>query len=219
MTTPTIDFTLWRDQRGYMLLPKAPLPPRRAGQSRFDRILNTPTNCFSDRIVGRGGPLVPYKSISKIPDLFKIFAKISRTPKGVLVFISNYGPFTHAGIAGRGDQVLTIINQAEEMTKRLNLLSAGSRLGAEIPITSLRGFLVTDRATGGIALKIVPATLRDALWLQLAQALSDGARMRKCRHCDEWFRAGAGTDRRADAEFCSDEHRKRSNSLKRSRKG
>ena len=130
----------------------------------------------------------------------KIFAKISRTPKGVLVFISNYGPFTHAGIAGGGDQVLTIINQAEEMTKRLNLLSAGSRLGAEIPITSLRGFLVTDRATGGIALKIVPATLRDALWLQLAQALSDGARMRKCRHCDEWFRAGAGTDRRADAD-------------------
>ena len=179
MTTPTIDFTLWRDQRGYMLLPKAPLPPRRAGQSRLDRILDTPVSDF----------------------------------------INNYGPFTHAGIAGRGDPVLTIINQAEEMTKRLNLLSADSRLGAKIPITSLRGFLVTDRATGGIALKIVPATLRDALWLQLAQALSDGTRMRKCRHCDEWFRAGAGTDRRADAEFCSDEHRKRSNSLKRSRKG
>jgi hypothetical protein len=163
---------------------------------------------------------VSYKSISKIPDLFKIFAKISRTSKGVLDFISNYGPFTDAGIAGgRGDMVPTIIAQADEMTKRLNLLSADSRLGSDIPITSLRGFLVTDRATGGVALKIVPATLRDALWLQLAEALSNGTKMRKCRHCDDWFSAGAGTDRRADAEFCSDEHRKRFNSLNRSRKG
>src|SRR5712672_2538651 len=37
---------------------------------------------------------------------------------------------------------------------------------------------------------LVPATLRDALWLQLAKALADGTKIRKCRFelCDEWFR-------------------------------
>jgi hypothetical protein len=159
-----------------------------------------------------------FKPLSKLPDLFKVFAKI-RTAEGVLNFINAYGHFTNAGIAGgSGDMVPRVLHEAEEMSKRLDRLSSNSHLGSDIPLTTLHASLVTDRATGGVELKLMPSSLRDALWLQLAQAILEGARIRKCRYCNEWFRAGPGKDRRrADAEFCKDEHRKRFNSLKRSR--
>jgi len=209
---------LYRDQRGYRLVPKRPLPPLRPGQSSLDRILSAKAADITDRVVGNGGALVPYKPLSKLPELFKVFAKIPRTAEGVLNFINTYGHFTNAGLAHRtGDMVPAVLDEAEEISKRLNRLSLNSRLGADIRITTLHASLVTDRVTGGVELKLTPATLRDALWLQLAQAITEGAKIRKCLHCNEWFRAGPGADRRADAEFCSDEHRKRFNSLQRSR--
>jgi len=220
MPTLQIDFTLTRDKRSYRIVPKEPLPPRRSGQSNLDRTLAAKLDAVADRIIGNGGPLVPYKPLHKVPDLFKIFAKIPRTADGVLSFVNTYGHFTNAGIVGgHGDMVPTVLDEAERMSKRLDRLSSSRpSLGPDIPVTKLNCFVV-GHASGGIALKLVPATLRDALWLQLAKALADGTKIRKCRFelCDEWFRAGAGTDRRADADFCSDEHRKRFNSLERSR--
>jgi hypothetical protein len=62
-----------------------------------------------------------------------------------------------------------------------------------------------------------PATLLDALWLQLGQALTADVQFRKCEHCTEFFVAGRGTGRRLDAKFCSDEHRIAFNSFKRSK--
>jgi hypothetical protein len=214
MTVPQIDFTWHRDAKGYRLIPEKPRPARRPGQSEMDWIL---ARKFSDiqpaRVVGNGGPRRPYKPLDKFPDLFKIFAKISRTPEGVLDFISKFGPLTHAA---DGDAVHAVIADADMMQERLHALSP--RLGgrADIPLTNLRAWLVHDRA-GGVRLKFTPASLRDALWLQLARDLSSGIKVRECRHCNEWFRAGPGTGRRADAEFCSDEHRKRYNSLERIR--
>ena len=49
------------------------------------------------RVVGKGGPLRPYRPLDKFPDLFKIFVKIPRTPEGVLEFISKFGPLTLSG--------------------------------------------------------------------------------------------------------------------------
>jgi hypothetical protein len=217
MPNSKIDFMLTRDRHGYRVVPKAPIPQRRSGQSNADRILAAKLDKAVDLIIGNGGALVPYKPLNKVPDLFNIFAKIPRTAEGVLNFVNTYGHFTNAGIVGgRGDMVPAILDEAEEMSKRLDRLSSSSpSLGPEIPLTKLLGFVVRDRASGGITLKLVPATLRDALWLQLAEALSAGSKIRKCRFelCGEWFRAGVGADRRADAEFCSDEHRKRFNSL------
>jgi hypothetical protein len=215
MAVPQIDFIWHRDANGYRLIPERPLPGRRRGQSKMDWFLALKSSDIQPaRVVGKGGPLRSYRPLDKFPDLFKIFAQIPRTPEGVLDFISKFGPLTRAP---DGDAVPAVLADADMMQKRLDSLSP--RLGgrADIPLTNLRAWLVHDRATGGIRLKVAPATLRDALWLQLAQDLSSGIKVRQCRHCNEWFRAGPGTDRRADAEFCSDEHRKRYNSLERSR--
>ena len=107
----------------------------------------------------------------------------------MLDFINKFGPLTHAA---DGDLVPAVLDDADMMLELFNGLSP--RLGgrANIPLTNLHAWLVNDRATGGIALKMTPATLRDALWLQLAQNLSSGVKVRQCRHCNEWFRVGAG---------------------------
>ena len=63
MPTLQIDFTLTRDKRGYRIVPKEPLPPRRSGQSNLDRILAAKASNVADRIIGNGGPLVPWREV------------------------------------------------------------------------------------------------------------------------------------------------------------
>ena len=215
MTVLQMDFIWHRDAKGYQLIPEKPFPPRRPGQSALDRARAMKVSDVQPaRVVGNGGLLRRYRPLDEFPGLFEIFVKIPRTPEGVLEFIRKFGPLTRSV---NGDWVPTVLDVADSMQKELHGLSP--RLGgrATIPLTNLHAWLANDRATDGITLKIAPATLLDALWLQLAQNLSRGVKVRQCRHCNEWFRAGAGTGRRVDAKFCSDEHRKRYNSLERSR--
>jgi hypothetical protein len=69
----------------------------------------------------------------------------------------------------------------------------------------------------GIELRITTDTLIGALWWQLARKLMGEAKIRECRQCRQWFEAGLGTGRRADAEFCCDEHKTKYFSLRRSK--
>jgi hypothetical protein len=66
-------------------------------------------------------------------------------------------------------------------------------------------------------LRVTPRCLLDALWVQLGQALSGGGAFRQCQHCGQLFEAGGATGLRADAKFCSKEHKIAFHSLKRSR--
>jgi hypothetical protein len=58
-------------------------------------------------------------------------------------------------------------------------------------------------------------TLLDAIWLQLADALSVNAEIHRCLQCEMWFPAGRGFGRRQDAKFCSAEHQILFNNQKR----
>lgn len=78
--------------------------------------------------------------------------------------------------------------------------------------------LVPD-AKRGLQLEITAETLISALWWQLARRLSGEAKLIECRHCGEWFEVGAGSGRRADSQFCCQEHKVRFFSLERSRAG
>jgi hypothetical protein len=71
--------------------------------------------------------------------------------------------------------------------------------------------------TGAVRVRLVPRDLLGGLWLQLALKLSGQTALRACLHCGRYFEAGVGTARRADAKFCSDDHRIAFNSLKRSK--
>jgi hypothetical protein len=187
-----IEFTWHRDEKGYDLLPETPRLPA--------------------RIVGKGGSRKPYRPLDEFPTLFRVFANIEKTRGGALGFIETFGPLSLDGVAGgKGEKLSTVFEWAGVMQSRLQKVKGRQD---DLPRNSLEAHLVTDR--DGVRLEFRPSTLIDALWLQLGQELSGGSKILRCIHCQQFFRAGPGTARRADATFCSDEHRIEFNSLKRS---
>ena len=69
----------------------------------------------------------------------------------------------------------------------------------------------------GFRLALIANSLMHGMWLQLARSISGGAGFRICELCGGPFEVGPNTGRRADSKFCSDAHRRESNSRKRSR--
>jgi hypothetical protein len=183
------DFTWYKDAKGYRLTPER------------GRGLDAPAwEVQPARIVRNRGRLLPYEPL-RIEDLFERFSRI-KTPEDVLRFVETYGPLTHSGLRGKGDVVHDLIAEARDM-----------RSSVSKPLGRLN---VTIRnAVSETRLRVRPASLLDALWLQFAQA---GSRSRECPQCHERFLVGVAARRRADAKFCSAECRKRFNSLRRSRR-
>jgi hypothetical protein len=88
-------------------------------------------------------------------------------------------------------------------------------LWLSIPIGEIE--LIPDIDKGvGVRLKLSTDSLLSALWWQLAQKLSGNSMFRQCRHCGTLFEVGLGTNRRADATFCCNQHSVRFHSLRRS---
>ena len=197
MAEPPIDFTWHRDVDGYRLVPGSQFLLAAPGSQTDQFLARGERHPTGTRHRRKGGPLKSYRPLNKFRELFNSFVKIQRTSEGVLDFITNFGPLTISGRTGEiwsppSSPMPTLCGTLDGLSRRL-----GGR--PHIPLTNLHAWLANDRATGGIALKIAPATFRDALWLQLVRTLSERVKIRQCRHCNEWFRAGPGTGRRADA--------------------
>ena len=205
-----IDFVWARDRKGYHLEDaKPPHPQRVVRNGSNDEQLET------------------YRPLDRMDRLFIAFANTAISPNGVLEFVRKYGSLTWAGTdSTKGDPVNLVIMNAESMRQILGYSSGDRKRPPKrppldegptpLPIT-LHGSIILDVKTGLPKLLLSPNTLFDALWLQLAQELSGGRYLRRCEQCGAWFETGAGTGRRLDAKFCSDEHRITFNSLKRSR--
>jgi hypothetical protein len=186
--------------RGYRLVPGKNLNLKR-GQSVFDAVMKMPMKDIQpDRIVGNGGALLPSQPLT-IGDLFERFSRI-RTPEDAFKFVETHGSLTLSGLRGKGDIVEELINETRDMRSRVSK-----------PLGKLNVMVLN---TGGeTGLRVRPACLLDALWLQYAQANTPS---RECPQCHERFLVGAAAGRRADAEYCSKECRVKYNSLKRSRR-
>ena len=193
----TLDFTWFKDPKGYRLVP-AKLP-RRPGQSINDVPMR---DIEPARVVRNRGALQSYRPLEHFPALFDRFINTATSETGVLEFIKNFGPLTHDGLGGKGDVVPNIIDQARAMAG-----GPGTAL-----VKKLNASITVER--DGVRLKLWPACLLDALWLQLAQA---NAISKQCPQCRKPFRIGVAVNRRKDARFCSDDCRIKFNSLERSR--
>jgi hypothetical protein len=201
------DFTWYRHADGYRLIEAKPIP-RRRGQSSLDI---SSRDIQPARIAPNGGPLQSYRPLDKFPNLFRYFIGMPKTGVGALEFIERFGPLTYNGLKKDGEVVPAIIDHANEMSQ-----AAGGGIVAMALNKLNASILVTEHNI--MRLKVSPVCLLDALWLQLAQAKSGGmASFRECQQCQTLFPTGIGTDRRADAKFCSDTCRIKFNSLKRSR--
>lgn len=149
------------------------------------------------RVVGNGGKPIRTKPM-RIETLFVQFSKIE-TPEDVLRFVQTHGSLTRKG---KGDVVEEVIAEARDMRGRVR--------------KALGRLIVSIDTTGDqTRLKVRPACLLDAIWLQYAQA---NTRSQECLQCGERFLVGAEAGKRADAKYCSTECRVRFLSLKRSRR-
>jgi hypothetical protein len=201
----TFDFTWYRDAKGYGLIAAKPIT-RRRGQSILDVRID---DIQPARVVRKGGALQSYRPLDKFPNLYEQFVGIQRTENGVKGFIERFGPLTNEGLRGNGEVVPAMIDRADAMAELLR----GHTVA--MPLNSLQASIVTK--DNSIRLKVSPACLLDALWLQLVQAKASGKGARECLQCQTLFTTGVGTNRRADAKFCSDVCRIKYNSLRRSR--
>ena len=171
------DFTWYQDKRGYRLVEADDIQPA--------------------QVVRKGGPLKQYRPLAKSQELFNVFAKTGHRrafSASSMILVRSHMPDrigVWSGGRQRGEPVPAVLAHADMMRDLLHGRSPRRGGRPYTPLPDLKAWLDNDRATGGIAFKIAPATLRDALWLQLAQNLSTGV-IRQCRHCNEVFRAGQG---------------------------
>lgn len=204
--TLAIEFDWARDPKGYRLIDA-------------DR----PT---THRVVRKGNGqknLELCRPLDLTDSLFRIFSHVNTAEK-LLDFVELYGPLTHAGNDEvHGDYVNLALSNADHMRQILRTWSpeqpdsASLKLANSFPLVRIDASLAWDRRMKSVKWELRPDTLLDALWLQLGRAVTLGVHLRQCQHCGEWFEAGRGSGRRADAKFCSEAHKIAYHSLKRSR--
>jgi hypothetical protein len=205
MTPTRVEFMSSVDKAGYRITPPK-RPPRQPGQSEADWVLDSRRGDWEEaRIVGLRGARKRLR-VADYPMLFSKFAQV-RTPEELLNFVAEFGLLTAR------NEIPQLLDAAKEMRAALK-----SRRFPTWQTADLQARVLNDRAKGTVSIKYSPTRLIDALWLQLAQALSGGAQIRECKHCGEWFPVGGKDGRRIVSQFCKDDHRIEYNSLERTRR-
>ena len=166
---------------------------------------------------------------SDFETLYLDFAKLE-TAFDALDFVRRYGPITHSEFKGeQSDDVDYVLRQAKQV--RFLLAHDPEQLthdrrkiarGAFLSILKNGGLRLGEMVVGlelandrsGIRMVMSPKSLLDMIGLQLGQALSGHSKAKLCKHCGKFFRAGPGTGRRADSDFCTQEHQREFNRVK-----
>jgi hypothetical protein len=178
-----------------------------------------------DRIVRRGGNLKTNRPFEQVPGLFRLFSKLATTPEGLLEFVTRFGPMLPHGNRQDGEDSLTGLSAAQTMSELLQDYAQDPRtcflrFGEQgLGWSRIDVYFAFNPVTGRPQFKFTPPSLLHALWFELGEFLARDAQVRECLHCGGWFETGPGTGRRADAKFCSNDHRIAFNSLKRGQGG
>ncbi len=221
MWRSAISFEWQRDPQGYRLVGADAMSFTRSAPSSTFRLPFGEAPLGRDagprqRIVRRGGQLVPYRPVDEFGFLFKHFVNAAGDAQGLLGFVEKFGPLTPAGLkTEQGDPVAPILEHAAAMREYLGHYHADGRELIEriavqhggITLTGTVVKLGLDFEANSPRFQFYPRSLLDALWLQLGQVLANDVAIRQCQYCHEWFEAGPGTRRRTDAKFCSDRHK------------
>jgi hypothetical protein len=188
----------------------------------------------------RGGELVPIYPMRN-DRAFKVFSNVS-TPTDLVEFMNCYGllnsfnSFGPAYFRGDSGKLFPIKGAPEPSGEdvRQHLEAAGvfrEILGARPRRPPSQGSaawienacsegigeiqMIFDKH-GSLRPVLKPTSLINGLIWQLINSLRAGALYRSCQQCGVIFQVGVGSGRRADAKFCTDEHKILFNSRKRS---
>lgn len=208
-----IDFEWQRDEAGYDLV-------MGDGPTDFDVVDGHPVNPRPTqelRIVRRGGRLVPCPPLN--PDLYLVFARSAHDEEGLLEFVKRHGPLSQGGNR-RGESAADGIEAAAQMRYLLVQVKGqeNPQFSDEIECSDVDILIGNDPLTGKFQIKYHVSSLKDALWIQCAEAVCGGKGFRQCDRCGTLFRTGPGTGRREDSKYCSDTCRISFNSKNRSKK-
>jgi hypothetical protein len=220
-----INFPWYRLANGYRVVKKRSLPDGKPP---------------ADRIVPNGGERILIRPM-ETPDIYMLFAYVDSAEK-LLEFVERFGLLgdyegEQPELTGRyqdpvdGSELLYVdsyegmpvdkyLEQAALFLELLRRKKEGSeRLAAFLESTGTRQTLghvrlIPDKFLGA-RFQIVPTDLMQALWFQLGQVLASNIKLSTCLQCGQLFEVGQGSGRRADAKYCSDEHRTLYHSLNR----
>jgi hypothetical protein len=139
--------------------------------------------------------------------LFAKFAKWDASPDGMVRFCNAYGPLQ----AAPGGVTLTpvdwMLDQQKILQRALRLFDSDET--AELSKLLEWGrhgrcaFVLRPTATGSLSLALVPDSLEQAMWVQLAFHAASEAKLWSCDQCGNPFYVGTGTKRRSTAKYCS----------------
>jgi hypothetical protein len=209
MTLLDIEFEWSKDPVGYKLVAERPgdTDPHATMLARIG---------YPQYAVPISGKSVPYKLTRRHSEHYVEFAQV-RTPDDVVKFCSIHGSLTRRGMHESVPDVLTYakilrdwMNAAKGRRKQLAaLIGRGSH-----DLVRMMASLSID-ASGNPRLQISPSSLLGLIYLQFVQAMTGENATRECPQCGDWFKTGPGTNRRLDAKYCSPEHQRLFNSLRR----
>ena len=178
-------------------------------------------------------PVRHYEPLKEYTGLFWTFAKVEPTKEGVLAFANQFGVLgagpmvemlkdtrrIEAGLSG--DRLEDWEREIPHVRKAIALwerTQRGEVTDQEVQVLqhglnqkllhTVSVHLVPDVRHGGLTLRMRPFTLRGALWLQLAEAVSGNKEFRSCPTCGKWFELNPDTAR-TNRQFCSDACRTR----------
>jgi hypothetical protein len=229
--TVSIDFTWHKDARGYHLLKKGSLPGDRP---TIDTIMPNGGERILIRPMETADLYRVFAHLDSTEQLLEFVEKFGLLgPEGARYrgYRTRRDPTDGSESRERYDYegmpVGECLKQAALFRDALHLKAKGPEqlaaflktIRGSIPIlgpTSNLGFLqlIPDKMLGA-RFQIMPINLMQALWFQLGKVLVSDIKLSTCLHCGQLFEAGLRTGRRADAKFCSDEHRTLYHSLNR----
>ena len=133
--------------------------------------------------------------------LFAVFAKWESSPEAMVRFCNAYGPLI--GL----DFVDWMLDEQRILQSTLKRLEAGDPVELiELLNQSDYGkcrFTLQQTALGTLTPTLIPASLGQAMYTQLALYAASGAQLWGCEHCGVPFYVGTGTKRRSTAKYCS----------------
>jgi hypothetical protein len=200
---------------------------------------------YGTTIVGNGGRLVPIRPLQN-DMVFMAFAKIESQLE-LLEFVQHFGLLEKPSYDERYGSIsvdattLTPIKSrpviyGEDVDDHLesaqmfrDLMALTRRKGRAS--STLSGWIehrMLDEKLGEMGLEFVSGrgfhmvlkadSLMNGMLMQLAQKISGQSKFQSCEFCGVTFEVGPGTKRRADATFCSPDHKIKFHSRRRSKK-
>lgn len=180
------------------------------------------------RIIGKGGPLRK-TTPAKIDGLLGLFLKI-QSANEMLNFCNLYGPLTYRGFTPEAQVELrgsSDLPEGDELSDWLDYASWLRDLRSKSRSAVAKALkrwpdeffktVIRPSSSSGLRLVMMPDDLLGLLRIRFAQSLFRGEEFVACSHCGELFQRGPGSSRRADAMFCSEQHKIKHHSLARSR--